>query len=64
MRTRTPIDRWDLSIRKQDRVLEVGSGHNPFYRSNVIVDKYVNDNTQRCTSLGNKNSPIRLGVSM
>ncbi|WP_455785246.1 class I SAM-dependent methyltransferase [Butyricimonas faecihominis] len=48
MRTRTPIDRWDLSIRKQDRVLEVGSGHNPFYRSNVIVDKYVNDDTHRC----------------
>lgn len=48
MRTRKPIDRWDLSIHKKDRVLEIGPGHNPSFRSNVIVDKYVDDNTHRC----------------
>ena len=48
MRTRTPKDRWDLSIHKHDRVLEIGSGHNPLYRSNVIVDKYVDNNAHRC----------------
>ena len=34
---RTPIDRYDLNIKKSDYVLEVGSGHNPSYRANVIV---------------------------
>lgn len=48
MRIRKPIDRWDLSIHKKDRVLEIGPGHNPFYRSNVIVDKYIDNNTHRC----------------
>ena len=47
MRTRTPKDRWDLNICKHDRVLEIGSGHNPLYRSNVIVDKYIDNNTHR-----------------
>lgn len=51
MRTRKPIDRWDLSIRKKDRVLEIGPGHNPFYRSNVLVDKFVYDNTHRCGNI-------------
>ena len=48
MRSRKPIDRLDLSIHKKDWVLEIGSGHNPSYRSNVIVDKYLEDNTHRC----------------
>ena len=48
MRIHKPIDRLDLSIHKKDRVLEIGPGHNPFYRSNVIVDKYVDNNTHRC----------------
>lgn len=48
MRTRKPIDRWDLSIRKNDHVLEIGPGHDPFYRSNIIADKYVDNNAHRC----------------
>ena len=49
MRTRTPYDKFDLSIKSDDIVLEVGSGHNPCYRSNVIVDKYLDDNnSHRC----------------
>lgn len=51
MRSRKPIDRWDLSIYRKDRVLEIGSGHNPFYRSNIIVDKYIDDNTHRCGNI-------------
>jgi SAM-dependent methyltransferase len=47
MKTRNPRSRTDLRIHKQDRVLEVGGGHNPHPRSNVVVDKYVDDNTHR-----------------
>lgn len=38
MKERNPIDRHDLRINKSDKVLEVGSGHNPTYRANVIVE--------------------------
>jgi len=48
MRTRTPYDRDNLKIHKKDRVVEIGSGHNPMYRSNVIVEKYMYDNSNRC----------------
>lgn len=48
MKTRTPYDRDNLKIRKKDKVLEIGSGHNPMYRSNVIVEKYIDDNSNRC----------------
>lgn len=48
MRIRKPIDRNDLSIHRKDHVLEVGSGHNPSYRSNVIADKYIDNNRHRC----------------
>lgn len=48
MKTRTPLDRLDLKIKKRDKVLEIGSGHNPSYRANVIVEKYINDNSHRC----------------
>lgn len=44
---RTPIDRYDLKIKKSDYVLEVGSGHNPSYRANVIVEKYISSNYHR-----------------
>lgn len=44
---RTPIDRYDLKIKKSDYVLEVGSGHNPSYRANVIVEKYISTNYHR-----------------
>lgn len=45
---RNPYDRDNLKIGKKDRVLEVGSGHNPTFRSNVIVEQYVDDNYHRC----------------
>ncbi|MEG2068131.1 MAG: class I SAM-dependent methyltransferase [Tannerellaceae bacterium] len=48
MKTRTPYDRNDLRIRKKDRVLEIGSGHNPSFRSNVIVEKFIDTNYHRC----------------
>lgn len=48
MRVFKPLDRWDLSIKKKEYVLEVGSGHNPCSRSNVIVEKYLSDNSNRC----------------
>lgn len=28
--------------------LEIGSGNNPMYRSDVITDKFMQDNTHRC----------------
>lgn len=45
---RNPYDRGNLRIGKKDRVLEVGSGHNSTFRSNVIVEQYVDDNYHRC----------------
>ena len=38
MKTRTPLDRNDLQIQKKDKVIEIGSGHNPSFRANVIVE--------------------------
>ncbi len=29
------------------RVLDIGSGHNPWFRSNVLVDRFVDDVTER-----------------
>lgn len=51
MKTRTPLDRDDLKIGKKDFVLEIGSGHNPSFRSDVIVDKYIHDNSNRCGNI-------------
>lgn len=51
MKIRSPLDRNDLKIRKQDKVVEIGSGHNPTFRANVIVEKYINDNTHRCGNI-------------
>lgn len=36
-----------LKINKNDIVLEIGPGGKPHFRSNVICDKYQNDNTER-----------------
>lgn len=47
MKLRNPKRRTDLSIRRKDRVLEVGGGHNPHPRSNVVVDKFVDTNYHR-----------------
>src|ERR1700716_505239 len=51
MKIRNPKARSDLSIKRGDRVLEVGGGQNPHPRSNVIVDKYVDDNFHRSGDL-------------
>lgn len=51
MKTRTPLDRNDLRIQKKDKVVEIGSGHNPFFRANVIVEKYIYENSQRCDNV-------------
>jgi SAM-dependent methyltransferase len=48
MKIRSPFDRSDLRIKKKDKVLEIGSGHNPSFRSNVIVEKFVESNYHRC----------------
>ncbi|MDD4439425.1 MAG: class I SAM-dependent methyltransferase [Tissierellia bacterium] len=48
MKTRTPIDRNDLRIKKSDKVIEIGPGHNPSFRSNVIVEKYLESDYHRC----------------
>ena len=48
VKTRTPYTRDDLRIKRSDRVLEVGPGHNPTYRSNVICEKFLHNNAHRC----------------
>ncbi len=47
MKVRNPLDRRDLSITKRDRILEVGSGHNPNYKSNVLAEKFIDSNYHR-----------------
>lgn len=51
MITRTPYDRDNLKIGKKDKVLEVGPGHSPTFRSNVLVDLFVDSNYHRCGNL-------------
>lgn len=47
MKQRNPISRENLTIKRNDWVLEVGSGHNPTYRANVIVEKFIDSNYHR-----------------
>ncbi|GAA4449354.1 hypothetical protein GCM10023189_08710 [Nibrella saemangeumensis] len=47
MKLRNPKSRFDLAIGSRDRVLEVGGGHNPHPRSNVVVDKFIDSNYHR-----------------
>lgn len=47
MKLRNPKNRSDLRIGAKDRVLEVGGGHNPHPRANVVVDKFVSSNYHR-----------------
>lgn len=47
MKIRNPRSRFDIHVKRSDNVLEVGGGHNPHPRSNVVVDKYDADNTHR-----------------
>jgi ubiquinone/menaquinone biosynthesis C-methylase UbiE len=34
-------------IKKSEYVLDIGGGHNPFHRANVIIEKYLKLNTER-----------------
>jgi SAM-dependent methyltransferase len=36
-----------MNIRPNDFVLEIGSGHNPSTRSDILCDKFIGDDTQR-----------------
>lgn len=36
-----------MAIGSKDIVLEIGGGHNPDPRSDILCDKYLEDNTQR-----------------
>ena len=47
MKIRNPRNKFDIKIRRADRVLEIGGGHNPHPRANVVVDKYVQNNEHR-----------------
>ena len=47
MKIGSPIDKDSLLIKKRLIVLEVGPGSNPTKRSNVLVEKFVNDNRHR-----------------
>lgn len=51
MKVSNPISRLKLNIPREARVLDVGSGHNPHPRANVVVDKYVDDNYHRAGNL-------------
>lgn len=51
MKQRNPIDRYDLHIHRKDRVLEVGCGHNPSYRANVVVEKFIDSNYHRSDNM-------------
>lgn len=48
MKIRIPYDRNDLDIKKRDYVLEIGPGHNPSFRSNVLAEKFIDNNYHRC----------------
>ncbi len=51
MKTANPESRFKLSIDPKDRVLEIGGGHNPHPRANVVVDKYVFEDGHRSGNL-------------
>ena len=40
-----------MNINRSDIVLELGSGHNPYYRSDILLDKYIEDKTERGGSI-------------
>lgn len=47
MKISNPKSRFHLNIKSNQKVLEVGGGHNPHPRSNVVVDKFVDSNYHR-----------------
>ena len=51
MKIRNPRNKFDIRIRSSDRVLEIGGGDNPHPRSNVVVDKFTDNNEHRTSNL-------------
>src|SRR6187551_3814150 len=51
MKVSNPISRHKLKIPHSAHVLDVGSGHNPHPRANVIVDKFTDDNYHRAADI-------------
>lgn len=51
MKTSNPVSRFHLSAKRKDKVIEVGCGHDPHKRANVVVDKFVDINTHRSGDL-------------
>lgn len=51
MKISNPISRFHLPIKRRDHVLEVGCGHDPNKRANVVCDKFVDINTHRSGDL-------------
>ncbi len=47
MKKSNPINRYSLKINKNEKVLEVGGGHCPHPRANVVVDKFVDSDYHR-----------------
>jgi len=51
MKIKNPRSHSDLSIKRNDRVLEVGPGNYPHKRSNVIAEKFIDVNYHRSGDL-------------
>ncbi len=47
MKISNPRSRYKLDINKRDKVIEVGGGHNPHPKSQVVVDKFIDSNYHR-----------------
>ncbi|CAN5388278.1 hypothetical protein BH10BAC4_BH10BAC4_25110 [soil metagenome] len=47
MKVSNPGSRYALKIPRKARVLDVGSGHNPHPRANVVTDKFIDSNYHR-----------------
>lgn len=47
MKIRNPKSRFHIDVKRSDYVLDVGGGHNPHPRANVVVDKFTDTNYHR-----------------
>lgn len=51
MKIGSPTSRAKANIKKGDKVLDIGSGHFPHPKADIIVDKFVDDNTHRSDNI-------------
>lgn len=51
MKISNPYSRQKLNIPASARVLDVGSGHNPHPRANVVTDKFIDSNFHRAADI-------------